>query len=73
MFIPIEVIRYISTDLRSADIFLGGGGGRRGSYHVRMCVSKSEAYGFFFSLRTDSSREGPFCSALFEDGLLFSC
>ena len=24
-------------------------------------------------LRTDSSREGPFCSALFEEGLLFSC
>ena len=24
-------------------------------------------------LRTDSSREGPFCSALFEEGLIFSC
>ena len=26
-----------------------------------------------FILRTDSSREGPFCTALFEEGLLFGC
>ena len=27
----------------------------------------------FYSLRTDSSREGLFCTALFQEGLLFGC